>query len=91
MQLLVIADLTKGIGRFNLAQRAIATAVGIGASFSHSLARMVAKAGYNAGFLTMAAIAAPALALFWYCLPEAKSVAQPIGTGNKIASAGARS
>jgi predicted MFS family arabinose efflux permease len=74
MQLLVIADLTKGTGRFNLAQGAIATAVGIGASLSNSLAGLVAKsAGYNAGFLTMAAIAAVALAFFWYFMPETKT------------------
>lgn len=75
MQLLVIADLTKGTGRFNLAQGAIGTAVGIGASFSNSLAGFVAKSGgYNASFLSMAAIAAIALVFFWFFMPETRPV-----------------
>ncbi len=79
MQLLIIADLTKGTGRFNLAQGAIGTAVGIGASLSNSLAGFVAKsAGYNASFLTMAAIAAIALAFFWFFMPETKSISLPV-------------
>lgn len=74
MQILVIADLTKGTGRFNLAQGALGTAVGIGASLSNLLAGFVVKhAGYNAGFLTMAAIAGLALALFWFLMPETKT------------------
>jgi MFS family permease len=73
MQILVIADLTKGTGRFNLTQGALGTAVGIGASLSNLLAGFVVKrAGYNAGFLTMAAIAGLALALFWFLMPETK-------------------
>jgi MFS family permease len=73
MQLLVVADLTKGTGRFNATQGAIGTAVGIGASLSNSVAGYVVKfGGYHAGFLTMAAIAAIALGFFWYCMPETK-------------------
>jgi predicted MFS family arabinose efflux permease len=73
MQLLVIADLTKGTGRFNLAQGAIGTAVGIGASMSNLLAGFVVKyAGYNAAFLTTAAIATVALFCFWFAMPETK-------------------
>ncbi|MBW4629520.1 MAG: MFS transporter [Brasilonema octagenarum HA4186-MV1] len=77
MQLLIIADLTKGTGRFNLAQGAIGTAVGIGASFSNSLAGFVAKSGgYNASFLSMAAIAAIALVFFWFFMPETRPVSK---------------
>ncbi len=86
MQLLVIADLTKGTGRFNLAQGAIATAVGIGASLSNSLAGAVAKsAGYNASFLTMAAIAMAALMFFWYFMSETKSLSRASGMADEIA------
>ncbi|MDF5718423.1 MAG: MFS transporter, partial [Rhizonema sp. NSF051] len=73
MQLLVIADLTKGTGRFNLLQGTLGTAVGIGASSSNLLAGYIVQhAGYNAGFFSMAAIAVVALAVFWFAMPETK-------------------
>ncbi len=78
MQLLVIADLTKGTGRFNLTQGALGTAVGIGASSSNILAGYVVKyAGYNVAFLAMAAIASVALAVFWFAMPETKAKSAP--------------
>ncbi len=56
---LVIADLTRGTGRFNLMQGALATATGIGASASNLMTGFVVKAGgYDTGFLVLAAIAA---------------------------------
>jgi predicted MFS family arabinose efflux permease len=71
VSVLVIADLTRGTGRFNLAQGAIATAVGIGASFSQAFAgAIVHHAGYRTGFLSLAGIAAVALALLWLFMPE---------------------
>ncbi len=71
VSVLVIADLTRGSGRFNLAQGAIATAVGIGASLSQVIAGSVAHhGGYNAAFLFLAAIAAAGLAVFWIFMPE---------------------
>jgi predicted MFS family arabinose efflux permease len=80
MQLLVIADLTKGTGRFNLTQGAIGTAVGTGASLSNLVAGFVVKyAGYHAAFLTMAAIAGIALIVFWLLMPETKA---SLGQGN---------
>ncbi|WP_334801682.1 MFS transporter [Nostoc sp.] len=89
MQLLVIADLTKGTGHFNLAQGAIGAAVGIGASLSNSLAGFVAKEwGYNASFLTMAAIAASALAFFWFFMPETKSTSHSVGSNSELATVG---
>jgi predicted MFS family arabinose efflux permease len=88
MQLLVIADLTKGTGHFNLAQGAIGAAVGIGASLSNSLAGFVAKeAGYDVSFLSMAAIAAAALAFFWFLMPETKSTPDS-GSSRELARAG---
>ena len=65
MQTLVVADLTKATGRFNLAQDAIAMSVGIGASSSNLLGGNVVQwAGHRAGFVTLAAIAAIALLVF---------------------------
>lgn len=76
LSVLVIADLTKGTGRFNLTQGALNTAIGIGAGLSNLMAGfIVQKAGYNVGFLTLAAIAAVATAVFWFLVPETKAVA----------------
>lgn len=68
---LVVADLTRGTGHFNVSQGAITTAIGVGAALSTSVAGViVVKAGYNAAFLCLAAIAVLALMLFWLAMPE---------------------
>ena len=68
---LVVADLTRGTGRFNVSQGAITTALGIGAALSTTFAGViVVKAGYSAAFLFLAAVAGAALALFWLAMPE---------------------
>ena len=68
---LVIADLTRGTGRFNLMQGALATATGIGAAASNLMTGFVVQArGYDAGFLVLAAIAATALLFFGAAMPE---------------------
>jgi MFS family permease len=74
LSVLVVADLTRGTGRFNFVQGAIATATGIGASLSNLFAGIVVKqAGYNAGFLTLAGIAAIALLVFGLFMPETRA------------------
>jgi MFS family permease len=73
---LVIADLTKGTGRFNLMQGALATATGIGASLSNLMSGYVVQAtDYNVGFGLLAAIAAVALAFNGLFVPETKPAA----------------
>ena len=68
---LIVADLMEGTGRFNVALGAVATAQGIGASLSTTVAGViVVKAGYSAAFITLAAIAGMGLALFWLAMPE---------------------
>lgn len=75
VSVLVIADLTRGTGRFNLAQSAIGAAVGVGASLSNAVAgAIVQRAGFNAGFLSLAVIAALATALFWFFMPETQDL-----------------
>ncbi len=74
LSVLVIADLTRGTGRFNVTQGMLNTAVGIGAGLSNLLAGFVVQqAGYNAGFLLLATIAAVALGVFWFAVPETKT------------------
>jgi hypothetical protein len=61
----------QGTGRFNLAQGAVITAQETGASLSMGVAGfIVVNSGYSAAFLTLAAIAAAGLALFWFAMPE---------------------
>jgi MFS family permease len=68
---LIIADLTRGTGRFNAAQGAVAAAVGIGALLSNSVAGFMAHhAGNTPTFLMLAAIAAAGFLLFAFRMPE---------------------
>jgi hypothetical protein len=71
VSVLVIADLTRGTGRFNLTLGAITTAVGIGAALSQTLAgSLVHHLGYHAGFLFLAGVASVALAVLYLFMPE---------------------
>jgi MFS family permease len=69
--MLVVADRTRGTGRFNLVQGALATVVGIGAALSTTIGgALVQRLGYRASFLGLAAIAFIAFALLWSTVPE---------------------
>jgi len=58
VSVLVIADLTRGTGRFNLTLGAITTAVGIGAALGQVIAgSIVHHVGYHADFLFLAGAA----------------------------------
>lgn len=68
---LVIADIMRGTGRYNLAQGGIATVQGIGASVSGLAAGVIVDHfGYSPAFLGAAAVAAAALAVFALWMPE---------------------
>jgi len=68
---LVIADIMRGTGRYNLAQGAIATVHGIGASVSGLAAGVIVDHfGYSSAFLALAAAAAAALTVFALGMPE---------------------
>src|SRR5947209_836019 len=55
---LVLADLMRGTGRYNLSLGAVATVHGIGASLSNTVAGLiVVSAGYSIAFLTLAGVA----------------------------------
>jgi MFS family permease len=70
---LVIADLMRGTGRYNLAQGAVATAQGIGASLSGLAAGVtVDRLGYGAAFTGAAVVAAIALAALALAMPETR-------------------
>ncbi len=85
---LVLADLMRGTGRYNMAQGGIATAQGIGASSSGLAAGLIVDHfGYSAAFLTSAAVAATAFAALALALPEtarpgaAPAAGEPIPAG----------
>ncbi|GLR84708.1 MFS transporter [Bradyrhizobium iriomotense] len=67
----IVADLMRNTGRFNVAQGAIITAQSIGAALSTTLAGLVVVgAGYSAAFLTLGGIAAIGAAICYVALPE---------------------
>ena len=69
----IVADLMRGTGRFNVAQGAVITAQGIGAALSTTLAGfVVVHGGYSAAFLTLAGVAAVGLALYFFVMPETR-------------------
>ncbi|MCJ2051089.1 MFS transporter [Methylobacterium sp. J-070] len=83
---IVVADLTRGGGRFNAAQGAVATAQGIGASLSATLAGVIiVSAGYATAFLALAAIAALGFVLYLALMPETRGAA---GSGEPESGAG---
>jgi MFS family permease len=68
---IIVADLMRGTGRYNIAQGAILTAQGIGAALSTTLAGVVVvHAGYSAAFLTLAAVALLGGLVFFFGMPE---------------------
>jgi predicted MFS family arabinose efflux permease len=74
---LVIADLTRGTGRFNLTLGAFTTAIAVGAALSQSVAgTIVHRFGYHAGFLFLAAVAAVAFGILWVAVPETQGIAR---------------
>lgn len=70
---LMIADITRGTGRFNLAQGIVGTAVGIGSSISPTLAGYLTDHfGNSAAFFGLATIAAVAFTAVWALMPETR-------------------
>jgi MFS family permease len=66
-----VADLTRGTGRYNLAQGASAACWGLGAALSNMVAGAIAaRFGYDTAFLFLAACALAAFGLFWWGVPE---------------------
>jgi MFS family permease len=70
---LILADITRGTGRFNLAQGIVGTGAGIGATLSTAAAGYLADAfGMSAAFLGLAALGACGFLLLLIALPETK-------------------
>jgi predicted MFS family arabinose efflux permease len=70
---LVVADVTRGTGHFNLALGIVGTAIGVGATLSTTLAGYVSDHfGSHTAFLLLAAIAAAGLVCIWGLMPETR-------------------
>jgi MFS family permease len=70
---LIVADITRDTGRFNLAQGIMGTAIGIGASISTTFAgQMSDHFGNAAAFFGLAGVAAAGLTLVWALMPETR-------------------
>jgi predicted MFS family arabinose efflux permease len=79
VSILVIADLTRGSGRFNITQGAFGTVVGIGACLNTTFAGfLVQRSSYSFSFLGLAAIGLLAWMLLWAAVPETLSVGSGI-------------
>jgi len=75
---IVVKDLTDGTGRFNVSLGALVAVFGLGAALSPGIAGLVLQAaGYDAAFLTLAAIALAAFVLVLVALPETQPDASP--------------
>jgi MFS family permease len=75
---LVIADVTKGSGHFNLAQGFVATAVGIGAALSTTIfGYLIDNFGYVFVFVALAAIGLLGVSLVAAVMPETRSLPSP--------------
>jgi MFS family permease len=67
----IVADLTIGTGRFNVSQGVVSSVFGLGAALSASLAgSIIVRSGYDAAFLTLAAIAVAGFILYFTVMPE---------------------
>jgi MFS family permease len=70
---LVVADLTRGTGHFNLGQGILGTAIGVGASLSATLAGYITdQFGSPWAFAALAVIALGALTAAWLFMPETR-------------------
>jgi MFS family permease len=68
---LLLSDLMRGTGHYNLAQGAIATVLPLGVSSSGLTSELVVgHFGYSTAFCTSAILGAAALVLLWFVMPE---------------------
>ncbi|MCJ2095837.1 MFS transporter [Methylobacterium sp. J-072] len=83
---LVLADVMRGTGRYNLAQGLVGTLQGAGAALSFVVAgSLVQHAGFQAAYLVCGGVALLALALLWLAMPETateRAGSEPAPAGN---------
>ncbi|WP_298768653.1 MFS transporter [uncultured Shewanella sp.] len=73
--LLIVADLTKGSGRFNIVQGALATLLGIGVSLSNLIAEQVVElSNFDTGFIFLGVVGLAGLIVFAVFMPETVNI-----------------
>ena len=73
--LLMIADLSRGTGRFNLLQGVVYSAIGLAAALSSIGAGYVVEHfGYAVGFCTLAGMGGLGTIFYWLLVPETKDI-----------------
>ena len=78
VSILVVADRTRGTGRFNLTQGAVATAVALGAAMSTTIGgSLMEHRGANVSFWVLGTLALAAFALLLFGVPETKVATNP--------------
>jgi MFS family permease len=82
---LVIADVTRGTGHFNLGQGIVGTTVGIGASVSTTYAGYLSDYfGSPVAFLGLTVVALIGLAAMWAVMPETGLAQQKRAQGPRV-------
>ena len=75
LSIIMIADLSKGTGRFNLLQGVVYSAIGLGGSVSSIVAGIIVKQyGYPVGFASLAGIGVLGSLFFLFVVPETKDI-----------------
>jgi sugar phosphate permease len=75
---LVVADLMRGTGRYNLALGIVATTHGIGASLSGLVAGLIVDHfGYSMAFSALGGVAGLALGVLFLAMPETAPSCRP--------------
>jgi hypothetical protein len=74
---LIVADVTRGTGRYNFSLGAVGMIAGIGATTSTTAIGFVTQSfGFTVGFLALAIVAALGLASVWWMMPETVDAAR---------------
>jgi predicted MFS family arabinose efflux permease len=89
---LIVADVTAGTGRFNLAQGLVGAASGVGATLSTSVSGIIVeKFGYTAGLFGVTAVGLLAVVIVLAFMPESKPAAKLGGPNAPFAKSAAAS
>ena len=85
VSILIVADRTRGSGRFNLVQGALATAIGLGAALSNAFGGwLVQLYSFRVSFLALGGVALLAFTLLFFFVPETRAADDDPEPGSTI-------